>query len=167
MMKNLFVVLAVTLFFAIHGWSAIQSPQKMKVYPAPTAIVGGMADIGFSLTDIQKVSDTKSKHERFIFSVGNLNGGPHKGAPGYYHAQLIKNPNRLTIDFSQMSVIYMSENKIKETFGNSNFVKSYKLVTDPIDKTTTLVLDLKKEVLFRAVQVKGEKTTSKVVVDLL
>lgn len=130
------------------------------------AISGGIAGNGFSMLKMQLVSMPNVKMERYIFDIGDLRGKKIKGLPGFYHVQLVKNPPQIVIDFSQMPVSRVFENDLTKTIKKSVLVSSGKLISDPTDKTLTMVLNLKKPGKMKVMQVKGEKDTSKLVVDL-
>lgn len=130
------------------------------------AISGGVAGNGFSMLKMQLVSMPTAKMERYIFDIGDIRGRKVKGLPGFYHVQLVKNPPQVVIDFSQMPVSRVFENDLTKTIKKSVLVSSGKLISDPTDKALTMVLNLKKPGKMKVMQVKGEKDTSKLVIDL-
>ena len=130
------------------------------------AVSGGIAGTGFSMLKMQLIAMPQAKLERFIFDVGDIRGKKIKGLPGFYHVQLVKNPPQMIIDFSQMPVSRVFDSDLTQTIKKSVIVSSGKLVSDPIDKTLTMVLNLRKPGKMKVMQVKGEKDTSKLVVDL-
>lgn len=158
--------------------SAILSPLVLQAALPPAqktqkslivdqgAISGGVAGNGFSMLKMQLVSMPNVKMERYIFDIGDLRGQKIKGLPGFYHVQLVKNPPQLVVDFSQMPVSRVFENDLTKTIKKSVLVSSGKLISDPTDKTLTMILKLRKPGKMKVMQVKGEKDTSKLVVDL-
>lgn len=148
--------------------AALPPAQKIQksIIAEQGAVSGGIAGNGFSMLKMQLVSMPKAKMERYIFDIGDLRGRKVKGLPGFYHVQLVKNPPQIIIDFSQMPVSRVFENDLTKTIKKSVLVSSGKLVSDPIDKTLTMVLNLRKPGKMKVMQVKGEKETSKLVVDL-
>lgn len=148
--------------------AALPPAQKIQksIIANQGAVSGGIAGNGFSMLKMQLVAMPSAKMERYIFDVGDLRGHKNKGLPGFYHVQLVKNPPQMIIDFSQMPVSRVFENDLTQTLKKSVLVSSGKLVSDPIDKTLTMVLNLKKPGKMKVMQVKGEKETSKLVVDL-
>ncbi|MBL7545191.1 MAG: hypothetical protein JNL11_15340 [Bdellovibrionaceae bacterium] len=163
-MVKLFSVLLLPLF--LHA--ALPSSQKLQkgIIADQGAVSGGVAGNGFSMLKMQLVSMPNAKMERYIFDIGDLKGHKIKGLPGFYHVQLVKNPPQMVIDFSQMPVSRVFENDLTKTLKKSVLVSNGKLVSDPVDKTLTMVLNLKKPGKMKVMQVKGEKETSKLVVDL-
>jgi len=168
---RLYFALTATLLFATTALAAI--PQKTKK-PTPTKIlsgegvsIGGLAGSGFTLLDIRRTADTKKKIERLVIDVGDRTGAAMKGWPGYYHAELKKNPARLVLDFSQMPSSRLDQISLNTRLKNSLAVRKSNLTVDPVDSTLNLTLDLKPNTRVRVAQVPGKKTTSKVVVDFI
>lgn len=138
-----------------------------KIVKRPAVVIGGKAGQGFSLLSVNKANLSDSKTERWVFEIGDLMGNPNKGLPGYYHAQLRSNPDQLIIDFSQMPLSLLSEAELRSRLRRSSFIKNSTVIVNPDDKTLTLILDLNQFPKLRILQVKGEKTTSKVLVDFV
>jgi len=156
------------------GITSLAAVPKAKVAAAPTkilqgtgALIGGAAGTGFSLLDIRKTQDSKKKIERIVMDIGDLKGQNHKGLPGYYHVQLLQNPDRLILDFSQMPVSKLTVGEIQKRLGKSMFVKSSKLAVDPVDQSLNMVFYLKNSPKAKVFQVSGADKTSKVVLDLM
>jgi hypothetical protein len=148
--------------------AALPTAQKIQksIITDQGAISGGVAGNGFSMLKMQLLSVPNAKMERYVFDIGDLKGRKIKGLPGFYHVQLVKSPPQLIIDFSQMPVSRVFENDLTKTIKKSVLVSGGKLVSDPIDKTLTMVFKLKKPGKMKVMQVKGVKDTSKLVVDL-
>lgn len=138
-----------------------------KIHSAPSALVGGQAGYGFSLMNVKKAYSPKGKFERITFVVGNLQGKPHFGPPAYYHAQLMKNPSRLLLDFSQMPLSLLSEIQLIQRLKNSKYVLQSHMTRDPQDNSLSLAFDLKPNTRIRIMQIGNSKKSSQVVVDLL
>lgn len=127
---------------------------------------GGVAGVGFSLMDLRRTADVKKKVERIVIDFGDMQGNPQKGLPAYFHAELKKNPNRLVLDFNQTPNSRLDDGRLAQRFKDSLFVKKSSMILDPEDKALNLTLDLKPGTFARVFQVKGDKTTAKVVIDL-
>lgn len=138
-----------------------------KILEGTGSMIGGVAGTGFSLLDLRKSQDMKHKAERIVFDIGDLRGRKQKGLPGYYHVQMLQNPSRLVIDFSQMPASKINAQEIQKRLASSMFIKSTELALDPIDQSLNLVLFLKNKPKAKVFQVAGQKSTSKVVVDLI
>ncbi|MNJ99745.1 hypothetical protein D3C87_175260 [compost metagenome] len=142
-------------------------PQVNKILKGDSVVIGGLAGSGFTLMDVRKTSDAKKKIERIVIDVGDNRGMPMKGLPGYYHAEMQKNPHRLVLDFAQMPNTRIDEMAISNRLKSSMAVKRSAMSLDPIENTLNLTLDLKPNTRARVYQVAGSKTTSKVVIDLI
>lgn len=142
-------------------------PTAPRILSAPSAVIGGISGSGFSLLAVKKELNVKSKYERLVIDIGDVLGQPKAGLPAYYHAQFTKDPSRLIIDFSQMTLSKINEQQLQNTLKDSRFVRHSRLLKDPSDGTLTFILDLRPSTKIRVMQVAGVKGTSKVVVDLL
>lgn len=155
--------------------SAFAAISKPKVKPQSAAKIlagegvsyGGLAGSGFTLMDLRRTADAKKKVERIVIDVGDRNGAAMRGWPGYYFAELKKNPQRLIIDFAQMPNARIDQKKIASRMTGSLAVLKTSMSLDPVDSSLNLTLDLKKNTKVRVYQVSGKKATSKVVVDLI
>lgn len=141
-----------------------KKPQPEKILSGSAAATGGLAGAGFS---IQNITWAKiAQKERVIIDMGDLAGKDIRGFPGYYHAELQENPSRLILDFSQTPNSLLAEADVRAKLKSSQKVSSSRLLVDPTDQTLSLILDLKKGTKAQIFQVKGQKGTSRVVVDL-
>ncbi|MBK9323945.1 MAG: hypothetical protein IPM97_13550 [Bdellovibrionaceae bacterium] len=168
-MNKFFLIATILLGYSLTSNAAI--PTKLKG-PVPGRILvnegqamGGIAGSGFSLMDLRRSSDAKKRVERVVIDIGDMQGQTLKGLPGYFHAELKKNPSKLILDFDQTPVSRLDEGRLKDRFKGSLFVRKTSMILDPEDKALNLTFDLKPGTIARVFQVKGEKGTSKVVVD--
>lgn len=160
------------VLFAIPVIAAVPSAKVKPTAPAKIlsgegVSFGGLAGTGFTLLDLRRTADVRKKVERIVIDVGDLSGAPVRGWPGYYYAELKKNPQRLVVDFSQMPNANINQARINERMKSSLAVLKSSMSVDPIDSSLNLTLDLKKNTKVRVYQVAGKKSTSKVVIDLL
>ncbi len=171
-MKSIFTICLMVVSSALFNFTAQAAVNtKTKVTPSKIlqgsgSIIGGVAGTGFSLLDLRKTQNAKSKIERIVFDIGDLRGRTQKGLPGYYHVQMLQNPSRLVIDFAQMPASRINAQEVQKRLASSMFIKSTELALDPVDQSLNLVLFLKNKPKAKVFQVAGKKTTSKVVVDL-
>ena len=162
------------LLFLFGFQFAHASVVKAKIQPQPASKVlegvgsafGGLAGTGFTLTDLRRTADSKKKVERIVIDIGDLQGAPIKGWPGYYFAELKKNPSRLVIDFSQMPNSLIDQTSLASKMTGSLGVLKTSMSLDPIDSSLNLTMDLKKNTKVKVYQVYGKSSTSKVVGDL-
>lgn len=158
-----FSLISAPAFAAIPKKAAAPAPQK--ILSGNAAVTGGLAGLGFSLKNL---TVTKiGGRERVVIDIADLGGGVLKGYPGYYHAELQKDPQRLVLDFSQMPNVFLDEKTINQRLRSSQHVAKSSVLIDPTDQTLSLILDLKKSTKAQVFQVKGNKGTSRVVVDLM
>lgn len=139
-------------------------PKPARLLSGQGALSGGMAGAGFSITNVT-LAKTPQK-DRVVIDFGDLKGKTLKGLPAYYHAELQNNPSRLILDFSQTPHSKLEESEIRSRLKASGRVTGSTLLVDPVDQTMTLIFDLKKGTKAQVFQVRGEKGTSRVVVDL-
>lgn len=165
---NTFLVVAL-VGFSLQAAAAVPAKIKApvgKILVNEGATAGGVAGVGFSLMDLRRTADAKKRVERIVLDFGDLQGNPHKGLPAYFHAELKKNPHRLVLDFNQTPNSRLDEGRLADRFKGSLFVKKTSMILDPDDKALNMTLDLQPGTVARISQVKGQKMTSKVVVDL-
>lgn len=164
------VILLVSAIFSLQAFAAIppkpQAPVVGRILVGEGEAAGGVAGTGFSLMDLRRTADAKKKVERIVIDMGDMQGNPQKGMPPYFHAELKKNPNRLVLDFSQTPNSRLDDGRLANRFKGSMFVNKTSMILDPEDKALNLTLDLKPGTVARVFQVRGQKTTAKVVVDL-
>ncbi|WP_415063322.1 hypothetical protein [Bdellovibrio sp.] len=158
-------LLAVPASAAISTQKA--KPTVSKVLSGEGVSFGGLAGTGFTLLDVRRTTDIKKGLERIVIDVGDMSGAPLRGWPGYYYAELKKNPSRLVIDFAQMPNANLDQTQISSRLKSSLAVTKSTMSLDPVDSSLNLTLDLKKNTKVRVYQVAGKKTTSKVVIDLV
>lgn len=158
------------LLLAVPSLAAVQKKSQApvsKILSGEGVSFGGLAGTGFTMMDLRLSADNKKKVERIVIDIGDMNGGKIIGWPGYYFAELRKDPSQLVIDFSQMPNSLVNQQALKQKFNSSKAVQSAKMSLDPMDSSLNLTLSLKKNTKVRVYQVAGKKTTSKVVVDLI
>ncbi len=164
-------ILAASLFVALSSSAAVPKKQAQhapaKILVGQGVAIGGLAGSGFTLMDIRRTADAKKKMERIVIDVGDHQGNPLKGYPGYYHAELQKNPQRLVLDFAQMPKSRLDELMISSRLKNSLAIRNSEMSLDPVENSLNLTLNLKPNTKVRVYQVAGVKSTSKVVVDLI
>lgn len=172
MKKMLGCILVVLMGTAAHaaktpkaGKPEIKKTAAIKILKGEGVTYGGLAGSGFSLLNVNSNYNAKTKVERMVLDIGTLQGEPHKGWPGFYHAEL--KPQQLIIDFSQMPNSNIQQKDLLKKFSRSKAIKSAKLMPDPVTGSMTLVLNLKQKSAVKFYQVEGKKGTSRVVVDFL
>lgn len=169
----------VVLLFCIPAFSAVSKNEvKKEVKKANKPAVaqflntrgsmhGGAAGSGFTLLDVRRTANAKRKIERVVIDIGDRNGKPLAGKPGFYFAEFQKKQNRVILDFSQMPSARVDQKKLANIFKSSKAVRASRMSLDPVDNALNLSLDLKKNTKVKVYSVPGKKTTSKVVLDFI
>jgi hypothetical protein len=147
--------------------TAVKPTSTAKILAGAGVSFGGIAGSGFTLLDFRRTADFKKKIERLVIDIGDINGNPQKGWPGYYFAELKNNPQQLVIDFSQMPNSRVTSKQIGDQLNGSLAVLKSNMSVDPLDGTLNLTLNLKSNTKVQVYQVSGQKSTSKVVVDFI
>ena len=145
--------------------TAAAKPQKLLV--GSGALSGGIAGTGFSLMNLKSTINPQAHLERLMIDVGDIDGHSLKGLPGYFNVELQNNAKRIVVDFSQMPTTLIDAKALTARLRQSMYVQNVKMLADPSDNTLSLIMDLKKPVRLKVFQVPGQKTTSKVVLDLI
>lgn len=159
---------AVALFSGLNSYAAIQQ-KSTAVIVAPylrenTSFIGGQAGRGFSILDIRRTQDLKRQQERLVLDIGDLNGAPLKGKTGFYHVEY--RDKKMIISFSQMPKTLMSkESLLKISKGSLSLEKTY-FIEEADNSTMKLVLEFKSKPRVKIFDIKGQKTTAKLIVDL-
>jgi len=170
MLQNLSIFsVAISLVVGLQAQAAIPPKPKVpvgKILVSEGEAMGGVAGTGFSLMDLRRSADAKRNVERIVIDIGDMQGNPQKGLPAYFHAELKKNPNRLVLDFNQTPNSRLDDGRLSQRFKGSLFVQKSSMILDPEDKALNLTFDLKPGTFARVMQVRGDKTTAKVVIDL-
>ncbi len=147
----------------------LASNAKTNHYLQYGTIIGGETangSRGYSLLDVRRIFASKDKIERVLIDFGDGDGKPLKGTPGYYHVSIEKGQTRVVIDLSQMLGSNINQERIRQIFKASPFVKEARINYDPVDSNITLQLLLKKKVLLEVFQLPSKNKPSRVVIDL-
>lgn len=161
-------LLVIMTAFAVSSRAALPAkPAAVKparILDGSGAATGGLAGTGFSLTNVTLAK--VSGKERVVLDLGDMNGAPMKGLPGYYHVELQDNPRRVIIDLAQTPNVFIDEKSIKARLKDSKLISSASVLIDPADQTLSLILDLRHKAKAQVYQVPGKKGPGRVVVDL-
>ena len=167
-MKFILLILGVSVILQARAAvppMAVAKPQKILV--GSGALSGGIAGTGFSLMNLKLTTNRQTRFERLMIDIGDIDGRSLKGLPGYFNVELQNKAKRIVVDFSQMPTTLLDVKALTARLSKSMYVQSVKMLADPSDNTLSLIMDLKKPVQLKVFQVPGQKTTSKVVLDLI
>ncbi len=165
-MHSVILLVALGVFFQAQGALKPLPVKPQKILIGSGSMAGGIAGTGFSLMNLKTMTNLQTRSERLMFDVGDIDGHPMKGLPGYFNVELKNNAKRIVVDFSQMPTTLMDSKALSERLKKSTYVQSVKMLSDPSDHTLSLIMELKKPVKLKVFQVPGQKSTSKLVLDL-
>jgi hypothetical protein len=169
-MKRLFVLILVLPVIATAAVDRrLAANQKLNHYLQYGTIIGGETPAGshgYSLLDMRRIFAAKDHIERILIDFGDGEGKPLKGKLGYYHVSIEKGQTRIVIDLAQMLGSNINQDKIRQIFQASPYVKEARINYDPVDSNITVQLILKKKVLLEVFQLPSKNKASRVVLDL-
>ncbi len=166
-MQSVILMVILGVFFQAQGAVKPLPAKPQKILMGSGSMAGGIAGTGFSLINLKTTTNRQAKLERLMIDVGDIDGHPLKGLPGYFNVELQNKAKRIVVDFSQMPTTLLDSKGLTERLRMSTYVQSVKMLADPSDQTLSLIMELKKPVKLKVFQVPGQKTTSKLVLDLI
>lgn len=171
------VLSAGTLFVALSAQSAVPKNMSAKQAPKPSAakmllaggvVRGGLAASGsYSLLDLRKSQDLTRGQERFVFDIGDGRGRLSNSKVGYYNISYNSRTQEIVMDFPQLSYLRFSDEELLKKLSGSLYVSRISTTMDPMDRSTTLVIKLKKPIFAEVFDVSQQKgAPAKLVLDL-
>ncbi|MFN8945300.1 MAG: hypothetical protein ACK5WZ_11845, partial [Pseudobdellovibrionaceae bacterium] len=155
---GIYIIQILFIFGFVSAHAAIP-PVYKNALSRPGSVTGGQAGTGFSILNLELVPQ-KNKVERIIVDVGNFEGKPHKGKPGYFHVEM--KANRLvSIDFAQMGMTKVTQEKLNLALKKSRLVSKGRITYDSQDQNMNVSLTPRKAFKVKAYQVMGKNQTSK------
>lgn len=149
------------------GIDRLRAPiDKKHRYIENGTIIGGEAGTQSSILNIRRLFANKDGIERIILDLGDSRGRPLKGQVGYFHVSLNRGTKKLTLVLDQAHSSAIDQKKLQEIFRISPFVKSARILFDPLDRNITVEMMLKKSVAVEAFQLPSKKKASRLVLDL-
>lgn len=128
---------------------------------------GGGAGPGFSILSVRKVASKDGRAERLIFEIGDKDGKRYSGKPGYFHAQLFRNPSEFSLDFSQTLNTKFTREQFSTLLRQSTLIASSRMETDFDDQTTNISLRFESPVKVRVFTLSPKMKSPKLVVDIV
>lgn len=165
-------LIALGLLFSLSQWSFAVPVQKKALdkkidsYLSEGVVVGGRAGQGFSLLNVRRDLSVAKKMERIILDIGDLEGRPIRGQAAYFHASIEKNPPRVVIDLAQLNRAGVNEQKLKQIFLKSPYVKKVELTSDPEDRSANMTILLKQKMGVEIFEMPAHNRTSRIIIDL-
>lgn len=139
---------------------------KKNNYLSDGVFIGGKAGAGASLLGLRRTFSAKAQIERVIVDMGDKEAKPAGKNIGYFQASVDAKQNRVILDLAQLRVSMISEQKIREIFKASPYVKSVEFTLDPEDKAGSLVLDLKRPMRLEVFELLNGHKPARLVMDL-
>lgn len=171
MIRVISIILLALCFFAFDSTFAAVHPvkaldKKTGAYIERGTVIGGESGTGFSLRGLRNHFAQQTGIERLILELGDAQGEPLFGKVSYYTVNLEVAPPRIVIDLAQVTRSGVDDEKLKKIFAKSPYVKKAKVMYDPEDLTTTLVLELKKPLAVEVFNMVSESKTGRIALDL-
>lgn len=157
-------LLAPTAFAASIYKKALD--KKTDQYLTEGVVVGGQSGSGFTLLNIRRSFSKGVNTERFVFDMGDRDGKPLINRLNFYHVNIEGKIPRLVIDLAQVQRSALDANAIQKIFARSMLVKKAEINFDPLDQTTSLVLDLKKPSQAEVFEMPSPDKPSRIVIDV-
>lgn len=167
-MKLIISLIGLFIFmYDFNSQAAIQKDKTKIQVPLITKdgiYIGGVAKSAFSIKDIRLTSNLKTKQERIVIDIGDLNGRSITGKIGFY--QIEKKENQVVITFSQTPKLFIDSKRVVEKFKSGRNFTKFVLTQDLDDNNQQIQLNLNKNTKVRFFDVVGGKQTAKLVIDL-
>jgi hypothetical protein len=149
----------------------LSSPKLGEFFKQGT-VTGGQAlaqsKDGFSILRIQKLSNAAGV-ERIILSFGDTEGLPLRVQPGFFHLTVDyvndSREQRVILDLAQVQKTTIDQQDLKQVFKDSPFVKTAEISMDPVEVSTNITLQMKKQAQVRAYIEKDPQKINQLVID--
>jgi hypothetical protein len=162
----LFIVVQLAVLNAVAAVPNDKVPKTIRAFLPEGSFRGGLAGNGFSLLGIKRVFSTDGHSERIIFEIGDKNGKPYSGRPGYFHAQLFRNPSEMSLDLSQLLKTKVSANQLRALLRKSKLIQTADLVSDLEDRSTNVKMRFKVPIKMRVFTLSPKNNSPKLVLDI-
>lgn len=171
------VLAAATFFVALGAQAAIPKNMTAKQAPKPQPIQkllaggvvrGGMAAVGsYSVLDLRKSQDLTKGQERFVFDIGDGRGRLSNKKVGYYNISYNSRTQEIVMDFPQLSYLRFSDEELLKKLSGSIYVSRISTTMDPMDRSTTMVIKLKRPIAAEVFDVSAKgNVPAKLVLDM-
>lgn len=172
MVKRQFLgALLLTIGFTLTQSSFAAIPKNnnlasVKSFLSEGSFRGGKFGSGFSLLGVKRVYSSSGNAERFILEIGDREGRFYSGKPGYFHAQLFRNPSELSLDLSQVIKSRVTSAHLKTLIKQSKLIQNADLILDREDYSTHFNMRFRAPVKMRVFTLSPKKSTPKLVIDI-
>lgn len=157
------------IFLSLDLFSAIPPKAKINSQFLTTSsfLKGGDYKELQSVLDIRHSADRKKNVERVVIDLGTKDGKSLFGEVGYYQVEYKKEANLLILDLAQTPISKITIEQLRARLKTSKLIRSMDMVLDPITNNLNLSMVLQDNVKPRVFRSKGQKTSSKIVVDVV
>lgn len=138
----------------------------VKSFLSEGSFRGGKFGRGFSLLGIKRVYSSSGNSERIILEMGDRDGKIYSGKPGYFHAQLFRNPSELSLDLTQVLKSRVTNAHLKNLIKQSKLIQTADLSADREDHSTHFNMRFKAPIKMRVFTLSPKKSTPKLVIDI-
>lgn len=139
---------------------------SVKSFLSEGSFRGGKFGSGFSLLGVKRVYSSNGNSERFILEIGDRDGRLYSGKPGYFHAQLFRNPSELSLDLSQIIKSRVTSAHLKNLIKQSRLIQNADLTVDREDYSTHFTMRFKSPIKMRVYTLSPKKSSPKLVIDI-
>jgi hypothetical protein len=140
------IIIAAALSFARQAEAAphpgVFKPQPVGTYVRSGAVVGGSAGFAFSILRVERQAAPDGA-ERMVIVYGDAQGQPVRTQAAYFHVELDEKNSRISIDLAQIQKTAVDPKELARLFSDSPLVASTEMTMDPVDLSTSIVLNLK------------------------
>ena len=116
---------------------------KLNNFVSKGVFIGGKEMGAASLLNVSIMKSRKSEKERVIIDLGDSDGNQLTKDVSYFHAVVESTPPRLVVNLANVQKTALREEEVKAGFVGSAAIEKVSLTMDPIDHSTTLILDFK------------------------
>lgn len=138
----------------------------VKSFLSEGSFRGGEFGSGVALLGIKRVYSSSGDAERIILEMGDRDGKIYSGKPGYFHAQLFRNPSELSLDLTQVLKSRVTNAHLKNLIKQSKLIQTADLSADREDHSTHFNMRFKAPIKMRVFTLSPKKSTPKLVIDI-
>lgn len=163
------LVFMIGLHFNLSCLAAIPKSNNLatvKSFLSEGSFRGGKFGSGFSLLGVKRVYSSSGNSERIILEMGDRDGKFYNGKPGYFHAQLFRNPSELSLDLTQVLKSRVNNTHLKNLIKQSKLIQTADLSADREDHSTHFNMRFKTPIKMRVFTLSPKKSTPKLVIDI-
>ena len=140
--------------------------HKTNQFLREGVFIGGRSGMGATLLDVRRSYDSKARSERIVLDWGDQNAKPMVGSIGFFHVSVDAKNKRVVVDLSQVVQSSLQEAEILKRLKASPLIKSSRLLFDPYNVSTQLILEFKSPIAVETFYLVNNKDPSRLVLDV-